>query len=98
MANFVIGVLNFLINVWNGIDFLNVVTIPNVPYLAKGGIVKMMTPAVLHPNEVVLPLDSPEAEGMLGGGNEEMLNRLDIITELLATQINMKRKKALGGR
>ena len=48
---------------WNGLQ------IPKIPYLAEGGIARRPTLAMIgeRGDEAVVPLDSPQARGMLGG-------------------------------
>ena len=70
--------------------------------LQTGGITRGMTPALLHPNEAVIPLDSPEAGKMMGSNNEELLwatedngRRLDRLVGALETQNKIARLSML---
>lgn len=53
-VNGLIGFINTFIEIWNALDFLDVATIPTIPYLAEGGTITRTGPAIVHEGEIVM--------------------------------------------
>lgn len=97
--NVIISIINFFIDIWNTLDFLNVAEARRIPALAKGGIIGRSGIAVVHKGEGVLSREvmdvvAAASDNLVGGATTNNTKNINIGIQATVLNDELTRKLA----